>query len=94
MITIRNTFLAALVSLAFVQGATAAPEFYGPRGTIPREGVIQEGARRCGPVLELSQSGPRAHYVIVKDLGPCPGSGGIRPKRWAGPRGTIPIYQD
>ena len=87
---IRNTFLATLVSLAFAQGAVAAPEFYGPRSTIPRERLVQ--TRPCGPVLELSSSGPRSRYVIVKDLGPCPGSDGKRPSRWAGPRATIPIY--
>ena len=89
---IRVIVLAALISFAFSQGAVAAPEFYGPRGTIPRVGVIHEKARPCGPVLELSSSGPRPRYVIARDLGPCPGSDGKRPSRWAGPRATIPIH--
>ena len=88
---IRNIALALLMGLAVVQGAVAAPEFYGPRSTIPAVPPVTPKAQ-CGKVLEQSwTAGPRPRYVVVKDLGPC--AQGKQPIRWAGPRGTIPIYE-
>ena len=87
----RNIALAVLAGLAFAPSAGAAPEFYGPRNTIPRAPYFQPKTQTCGPVLEQSWTGPRSRYVVVKDMGPCPKE--KQPIRWAGPRGTIPIYE-
>ena len=46
----------------------------------------------CGPKLERAWYGPRERFVLVGDQGACPKSAPA-PKRWAGPRGTIPIYK-
>ena len=88
----RNIALAIVAGFAFAQSAAATPEFYGPRNTIPRVPYVQPKTPSCGLVLEESRTaGPRPRYVVVKDLGPCPKE--KQPIRWAGPRGTIPIYE-
>lgn len=46
----------------------------------------------CGPKLERAWYGPRERFVLVGDQGACPKSAPA-PKRWAGPRGTVPVYK-
>ena len=58
----------------------------------PIRSVQVSAEKPCGPKLERAWFGPRERFVLVGDQGPCP-KGAPAPKRWAGPRGTIPVYQ-
>ncbi|MGQ0586537.1 MAG: hypothetical protein ACT4PK_04975 [Gammaproteobacteria bacterium] len=79
-------FIAGLGASASVQARPADP-FWNPHAS-----VKSASQKPCGPKLQRAWFGPRERFVVVGDQGPCPKEAPA-PKRWAGPRGTIPVYQ-
>lgn len=88
---IRNLGLGMIAGLSLIQAAQAAPETYGPRGTVRFEATpaVQESCTTTvKQVWDGSNKGLRA--VSVRE---CPSAKAVKVKAWTGPRNTVPVYE-
>lgn len=87
---IRNLSLGLIAGLSLIQAAQAAPETYGPRGTLRFEAIpaVQDCKTTVKQVWDGSNKGLKA--VTVRE---CTSAKARKVKAWIGPRNTIPVYE-
>jgi hypothetical protein len=87
---IRNLGLGLVAGLSLIQAAQAAPETYGPRGTVRSEAMpaVQNCTTTVKQVWDGGNKGLKA--VTVRE---CASAKARKVKAWTGPRNTIPVYE-
>lgn len=88
---IRNLGLGLVAGLSLIQAAQAAPETYGPRGTVrfePLPAVAQDCPTAVRQVWDGGAKDRKA--VTVRE---CASAKTRKVKAWTGPRNTVPVYE-
>ncbi len=88
---IRMLGIGVIAGLSLIQTAQAAPETYGPRGTVrfePLPETVQNCTTSVRRVWDGSAKSRKA--VTVRE---CAGAKTRKIKTWTGPRNTIPVYE-
>ncbi|HJO34948.1 MAG TPA: hypothetical protein QF361_01865 [Gammaproteobacteria bacterium] len=91
IIITRTLGLGLIAGLSLIQAAQAAPETYGPRGTVRFE-PLPAAQQPCRTVVRNVWDGSTKgrKEVTVQE---CNRAQARKVKSWAGPRNTIPGYQ-
>lgn len=88
---IRNLGLGLVAGLSLIQAALAAPETYGPRGTVRFE-PLSEAVQNCTTSVRQVWDGSAKSRKAVT-VRECAGTKTRKVKTWTGPRNTIPVYE-
>lgn len=89
-IAAATLLLSVLAASAPASARPTDPGWFGPPEVKDRPGcgAVWTPARH-GPAI----AGPKAVWVVRRELAPCPPSGERPVLRYAGPRGTVPIRE-